>query len=754
MKLKTTNLKMLLLALGMMLGANVSWGETLWTTYKSWNFTGLTAAELSGYSKLTNQNGENKTFYINDNPFTVSNTESALYGLTFEGVYDYDKSQVKGGFNTTTASGNRGFILGGGAAKITIPNLKKGMRGTVTTHANEKIASSQLEGIAQPSTGVSVGIVKADGDVTIARSGSTNYVASILVEGAVGETNTATLDHTAGAKWGSNKDVASTVDAEKEGYNNYTVWAGAAYAKFSFEIPSGHVITSAILTYSKIQYNKYTYSDGIHYMSKDFDLDWATFAGQTNTDLRNASYANLILTTDGHKGESSGKEHTGLTADVTSAVKTISAAGQNYIIFQWSANNGSADLYGKGADAAKRPVLTITTRPAILATIDECKTHETSSAFATYIDGLYYGGSLTTDAEVYSALTQWEIDNASGNDITKVIRDAAVSNMTYWNNARPNSNQQYTGAPDNTYFDAWDTEKSDASQTIYGLPAGTYTLTAATRASEALDDVDKYNVWLYDGSENHKVLGNHIGSTGGSLGNGWGRTVIIFTLAAKTNVRLGFYSLPESKLWAGCDDFHLYMGNLSTTATIGSTGYATFSSPYAVDFSGEDGLTVYKAKVNGDKSSVVLTAIGSKEVPANTGVILAGSAKTYTGTVIASADAVTENDLLASTDNPAEINDYILVNEGGTAVFAPMTSGTLATGKAYLPADKCPAVSGGAKSLKIVFDDETLGISDATLRNGNAESMKDNAIYNLSGQRIAAPQKGINIVNGKKIIVK
>jgi hypothetical protein len=29
-----------------------------------------------------------------------------------------------------------------------------------------------------------------------------------------------------------------------------------------------------------------------------------------------------------------------------------------------------------------------------------------------------------------------------------------------------------------------------------------------------------------------------------------------------------------------------------------------------------------------------------------------------------------------------------------------------------------------------------------------------NGIYNLVGQKLAAPQKGVNIINGKKILVK
>ena len=72
----------------------------------------------------------------------------------------------------------------------------------------------------------------------------TLFLSIMMILGATGvwaDEITATLDHTAGAQWGSNTG-ASTVDAEKEHYNNdaATAWAGCAYAKFSYTIPEGH----------------------------------------------------------------------------------------------------------------------------------------------------------------------------------------------------------------------------------------------------------------------------------------------------------------------------------------------------------------------------------------------------------------------------------------------------------------------------------------------------------------------------------
>ena len=168
---------------------------------------------------------------------------------------------------------------------------------------------------------------------------------------------TATLDHTAGAQWGSNTG-ASTVDAELEHYNNdaETAWAGCAYAQFSYELPEGATVTKAELVYYVKQGNKTARDEKIYYMNKGFSLDYNTFAGQTGTDLRNTSNrssSSVTLNTGGSGDRGP------LTANVTDFVKAIAENGQDYIIFQWTGNAGGSDLYGKGS-STKAPVLNIT----------------------------------------------------------------------------------------------------------------------------------------------------------------------------------------------------------------------------------------------------------------------------------------------------------------------------------------------------------------------------------------------------------
>ena len=62
-----------------------------------------------------------------------------------------------------------------------------------------------------------------------------------------------------------------------------------------------------------------------------------------------------------------------------------------------------------------------------------------------------------------------------------------------------------------------------------------------------------------------------------------------------------------------------------------------------------------------------------------------------------------------------------------------------------------PNVS-SVKSLMIAFDDD-IETAISTIENGELR-IENAPVYNLSGQRVSKAQKGIYIVNGKKIVKK
>ena len=216
--------------------------------------------------------------------------------------------------------------------------------------------------------------------------------------------------------------------------------------------------------------------------------------------------------------------------------------------------------------------------------------------------------------------------------------------------------------------------------------------------------------------------------------------------------------------WAVFDNFQLtYYGN-TVSATITPTGYATFSSPYALDFSGAiDKLDAAYYASAVAQGSVTMTKL-EQAVPAETGLFLKGKAnETVTIPVVASGTTIngtnylkpntTAKEIAASTENAYHYVFAYTTSDGSNPGFFNLASPvTLGAGKAYLETttDIKPAQSQGAKVSILFFDDNLTGVKsiDASSNvNANADKM-----YNLGGQLVGEGYKGIVIVNGKKVI--
>lgn len=198
------------------------------------------------------------------------------------------------------------------------------------------------------------------------------------------------------------------------------------------------------------------------------------------------------------------------------------------------------------------------------------------------------------------------------------------------------------------------------------------------------------------------------------------------------------------------------------TATISSYGYATFSSTSALDFTNVTDATAYIATSKND-DKIVLTSVTGK-IAANTGLVLkstnGGSASvsipvTDSGTTY-NTESETKNYLFAISSNYTLNSsntgtNYVLTVQGDPeeVVFAPIgnTGAAVTAGQAAL---WIPTAGTQTRALNIIFDGEATSIAEIErMRNVENEN-----VYNLSGQRISQPTKGLYIVNGKKVIVK
>ncbi len=197
--------------------------------------------------------------------------------------------------------------------------------------------------------------------------------------------------------------------------------------------------------------------------------------------------------------------------------------------------------------------------------------------------------------------------------------------------------------------------------------------------------------------------------------------------------------------------FYKYVAPSAPTSIpvfVSELGCGTFASDYALDFSASE-IRAFYATVSGNN----LIFYEVEKVPANTGVLLykVGGASddipVYNGTT----DAVTGNAnafvrgtgaAVSYTDND---KNYILFDGSDGLGFYKANNNPVATDRAYIHVP----VSVDVKCFLLDLENDPTGIRSMEEERG---MMEDGVIYNLAGQRLQKMQKGINIVNGKKVL--
>jgi len=263
---------------------------------------------------------------------------------------------------------------------------------------------------------------------------------------------------------------------------------------------------------------------------------------------------------------------------------------------------------------------------------------------------------------------------------------------------------------------------------------------AVTLENESTGD-DGFKFYIHnDGWENYCGKGND-----GKINNSAGNVTV-----DKDGVYILTAQLTD---WAWTDPTFV-----TVTASAGTYGMATLSSEYALDFTGITGVAAYTI-TRADKATGELTKTPvTGKVKAGTGLYIEGNqgASAVIPTTICTEEA-TGNMLVAATTEKTipQVDDtytnYILtVNKaGGNNVDTPKffkvnTAGnTVLAGKAYL---QIPTTE--AARMSFWFNDSVSAIE------GVEQASMDGPVYNVAGQRVAQPVKGLYIANGKKFIKK
>jgi len=188
----------------------------------------------------------------------------------------------------------------------------------------------------------------------------------------------------------------------------------------------------------------------------------------------------------------------------------------------------------------------------------------------------------------------------------------------------------------------------------------------------------------------------------------------------------------------------------TVTKTISEAGWATYCSPYALDLRDVASIENLEAAyaITGHTGNTLTLAEINQTVEAGAGILLKGNGACAIP-VVASGTAV-EGNLLKGVTVATEKEQnsiYVLMDgENGVGFYknGNETAFTVGANTAYLDATDVD----GAGARSFFGFGETTGISSVKAELTMGE------VYNLNGQRVSAPRKGLYIMDGKKVIVK
>ena len=190
-------------------------------------------------------------------------------------------------------------------------------------------------------------------------------------------------------------------------------------------------------------------------------------------------------------------------------------------------------------------------------------------------------------------------------------------------------------------------------------------------------------------------------------------------------------------------------GSKVVPVTVTVAGLATFASDYKLDFTNVPDLEAYIAK----EAAGVITLEQVNKVAAGTGVLLRAlnNANEFKVPVTtATADAITGNLFVRGAGAAVASQDggyynYVLGKHNDEVGFYKAGGMTVATDKAYIQ------TTVAAARILFDFDNETTSINEVSTTNLTNNT---NEYFNLAGQHVAQPTKGLYIVNGKKYVIK
>lgn len=196
--------------------------------------------------------------------------------------------------------------------------------------------------------------------------------------------------------------------------------------------------------------------------------------------------------------------------------------------------------------------------------------------------------------------------------------------------------------------------------------------------------------------------------------------------------------------------------NVTLTRTFSNTNWNTFVVPFDIDNAtlaaefGTVAVAEYSETAEGDNSTINFNMMATPAITANVPVLLktstAPASVTFNGVQIKTGDAKvagTNYDFVGTYAASATVDadDYFI---GSNKLWKSTGATTIKGTRAYIKAKTAAARIAGFT----IDGEETTAINGITISKDNAP------IYNLNGQRVAKPAKGMYVKNGKKVVMK
>ncbi|GEM_PF-4946776 len=183
----------------------------------------------------------------------------------------------------------------------------------------------------------------------------------------------------------------------------------------------------------------------------------------------------------------------------------------------------------------------------------------------------------------------------------------------------------------------------------------------------------------------------------------------------------------------------------TASVNVSEAGWATFSSPYALDLEKISGGNAYIVADKEHNDYITLTE-QTTAVPANTGLVIkCTGGGTVTIPVAESGTPPTTNYLVASNGGSVTAENYVFAyvtsDYSDPGFYRLTTLTTVPVGKAYLSAD---AFTSEVKAMYLPFDGTATGVEAPEV----TEAEEEEILYNTAGVRVDKNYKGI-VINQK-----